>query len=171
MTIFGASFIAGAVVIFAMASIAGDVTRLATLPVGWRLRGAAVCLLMLASIDVISARKNRYCLLGARRQTPQRLLYSHPIASVAAVWGFDTGLAVTTFRVAAITWAALALAMFGFTSWWSGLAYGVAFVAPVSIALYRKTDGAYLQRLLQRRKPLQFASAIVLLATGVALIR
>src|SRR4051794_3691194 len=166
MTIFGASFIAGAVVIFTVASFAGEATRLASLPFAWRLRVAAVCLLALASIDIVSARKSRYCLLGMRRQTPQRLMYSHPFAPVAAFWGFDTGLAVTTFRVAAITWAALVFALLGFTSWRSGVAYGVAFVAPLSVLLCRDIDGARLQRLLLQRSSLQLASATVLATAG-----
>lgn len=170
MTVFTAAFIASAVGIFTVASLAGDVVRLSGLPLAWRLRGAAVCLAMLASVDLLSARKDRYCLLGVRRQTPQRLLYSHPFMTVAAIWGFDTGLAITTFRVAAITWAALALTLFGFASWWSGVAYGVAFALPLSILLSKATDSARLQKLLKRRAFVQIASAATLIVTGAILL-
>lgn len=170
MTIFGAAFVAGAVVIFTLVSLAGATVRITALPLEWRLGAAAACLAVLASIDVLSARKKRYCLLGTRRQTPQRLMYSHPLMTVAAVWGFDTGLAITTFRIAALTWAALILTLLGFASWWSGLAYGLAFVVPLLILLCKATNGARLQKLLGYRTPVQLASATMLIAVGVVLL-
>lgn len=168
MAAFAIAFLSGAVVIFAIAALAG--TRIAAMPLDWRIAAAAVCLLALALVDVVSLRRKTYCLLGMRRQARQTLAHRHRVETVAAVWGFDTGLAVTTFRVGAVTWGALVLTVLGFTSWWSGVVYGVAFTLPLLVFLTTEQSGERLVGLLQRRPVVQTASAILLVTAGVLLV-
>ena len=165
MAAFASSFITGAVVIFALASLGGAGARLAV-PLRWRIAAAAVCLFALAAADLFSLHRKSYCVIGMWRQARQSLVRDHPVTIVAAVWGFDTGLALTTFRVAAVTWGALILALFGFASWWIGIAYGVAFTVPLLALLLTETNGGQLERLLRRRPVIQSLSAVLLLAAG-----
>jgi hypothetical protein len=167
MAAFSIAFLSGAIVIFAVAALAG--TRIAAMPLDWRIAAAAVSLLALAVVDVVSLRRKTYCLLGMRRQARQALAHRHRVETVAAVWGFDTGLAVTTFRVGAVTWGALVLTVLGFTSWWSGVVYGVAFTLPLLVFLTTEQSGERLVGLLQRRSVVQTASAVLLVTAGVLL--
>lgn len=68
-----------------------------------------------------------------RRQTPQRLFYMFGPSKGALLWGLDTGLMVTTYRVTSLTWAALALSFVGLLPWWSGVAYAAGFVIPSTV--------------------------------------
>lgn len=168
MAAFAIAFLSGAIVIFAVAALAG--TRIAAMPLDWRIAAAAVSLLALALVDVVSLRRKTYCLLGMRRQARQTLAHRHRVETVAVVWGFDTGLAVTTFRVGAVTWGALVLTLLGFTSWWSGVVYGVAFTLPLLVFLTTEQSGERLVGLLQRRPVVQTASAVLLVTAGVLLV-
>jgi hypothetical protein len=150
MTLFALAFIAGASVVFGLAALAGAATRFG-LSLEWRLRIAAVSLIALGLIDVVALRRGTYCPIGLKRQTPKSLLHRFGGASVFAVWGFDTGLAVTTFRVAAVTWGALLLTALGFASWWMGLSYGAAFVVPLLVLLVLPADVRTLEARLSRR--------------------
>jgi small-conductance mechanosensitive channel len=49
-----------------------------------------------------------------RRQTPQRVFYMFGPVRGALIWGLDTGLMITTYRITATTWATLALVALGF---------------------------------------------------------
>jgi hypothetical protein len=166
---FAAAFVAGAVVIFTAASLAGLAAGVALIPSTWRVLIAATVFAALAVIDVVSIRKRRYCPIGWRRQTPRRIgdRGLGPTVS-AAVWGFDTGIIVTTFRVAAITWGALAMAALGLAPWWIGLGYGLGFAIPIMVMLVAQNpDSESLQRLLGKRSILQFASAVALVLGSV----
>jgi hypothetical protein len=177
---FGVAFLAGAVAIFAIAFFLGFALRLSYLPVAWRHGIAATGLVALASIDVLAIRKGAYCLIGLRRQTPKSLMHRHSAVSVAATWGFDTGLAVTTIRVAAITWGALVLAFLGISGWRIGIGYGLGFVVPHTILLWTHPVGRKstsktpadpgLEALLSKRPVMQLGSAALLSAAGVVLI-
>lgn len=166
---FGAAFVAAAMLVFAAVSFVGaGVREFVTAP--WRAAAAAVSLFILAVVDLLSLRARSYCLLGARRQARQSLIRTHSMTMIAAAWGFDTGLAVTTFRVSAVTWAAFALALLGFAPWWSGAAYGIAFAAPMLTLFLTTTSYQRLQRELQRRALIQAVSAIALAGGGVLLL-
>ncbi|MEK6280406.1 MAG: hypothetical protein AABN95_08650 [Acidobacteriota bacterium] len=181
LTVFALTFISAAVLVFGLTSAAGTALGVPTLPLELRISVAVVSLIVLALVDVVGIRKRRYCLLGWRRQTPKTLGRRYSVTKVAAVWGFDAGLIVTTFRVGAITWGALALTGLGFTSWWTGLAYGVAFTIPLLILILKQPSGdsstaqtsvgPRLEQLLTKRPIVQLASAIALLAGAVFLLR
>lgn len=169
MSAFAAAFIAAATLVFAAASFAGDGVR-ALVPTPWRVTAAAGLLLLLAVVDVLSLRARMYCLLGVKRQARQALIRKYSVAVVAAIWGFDTGLAVTTFRVSALTWATFVLAFLGFAPWWSGAVYGLALAAPMLVLLLTDTTAEGLQRQLARRRLIQTASAATLTAAGAFLL-
>ena len=67
-----------------------------------------------------------------RRQTPKQLFHRFGPSAGALLWGLDTGLVVTTFRVTSLSWAALALAALGLVPWWSGLLYAIGFTVPAA---------------------------------------
>jgi hypothetical protein len=169
MIAFAAAFIAAATLVFAAASFAGAAVKWLA-PMAWRAAAGAASLLILAIVDVSSLRARSYCLLGAKRQARQSLIRTYSVPVVAAVWGFDTGLAVTTYRVSAVTWAAFALALLGFAPWWTGAAYGAALVVPMLLLLLTATSAERLQRELRRRPLIQAASAIALAAAGALLL-
>lgn len=177
LVVFVGAFISAAVLIFAFASLAGVMLHTAGFPLTWKLGLTGLGLVALTLVDVLAIRKNRYCPLGLRRQTPKALMRRHSPATVAMIWGFDTGLAVTTFRVAAITWGALLMAALGLSPWWVGLGYGVGFVLPFVILLLTGTSnsrseaqaafGSKLEELLKKRALLQSMSATMLLTAAL----
>lgn len=169
MTAFAVAFIGAATLVFAAASLAGAGVR-ALVPAPWRVVAAAALLLLFAIVDVLSLRARSYCVVGMKRQARQALIRKYNMDVVAAVWGFDTGIAVTTFRVSAVTWAAFALSFLGFAPWWSGAAYGVAFTVPMLVLLLTTTTVERLERELGRRALIQTASAIALAAAGAFLL-
>lgn len=70
-----------------------------------------------------------------KRQAPQRLFYMFGPIRGAFLWGLDTGLMVTTFRITSLTWATLSLCLLGLIPWWSGTAYAVGFIVPTTVAV------------------------------------
>lgn len=179
MASFAIMFMSGALLTFALGRGVGELLNVTALSGETRLAVATTTLFALAALDLYSVRKKRYCPLGWRRQTPRHLVRHFRITAVASIWGFDTGLAVTTFRVAAVTWAALLLSALGFAPWWSGLAYGAAFTLPFLLLLWRRQLGDAarqvvadpgLEELLQKRGVVQAASAVLLTGTGAVLL-
>lgn len=170
--IFAVAFLAGAIVIFGLASLVGAAFRAAGLPLEWRVLLAAASLAALACVDLLAVKKDCYCPLGWRRQTPKSLGRRHAVTTVAAAWGFDTGLAVTTFRVAAVTWGALVLAGLGLSAWWIGVGYGFGFVLPLLLSIAAQTPdaGSRLESLLGKRALVQSGSAAVLFIAGALLL-
>jgi hypothetical protein len=174
--VLGASFVFAATAVFALVYAAGHAAGVTDLPVEWRVGLAAAGLLWLAAIDVRASRKSTYCPLSLRRQTPKSLVHRPSPTFVAAVWGFDTGLAVTTVRVAAITWGAVLLAGLGLSAWSAGLAYGLGFAVPFVVLLWTHRVGRLawsptpvdpgLESMLARRGAIQTISAAVLTASG-----
>jgi hypothetical protein len=177
---FAVAFLLGAVLVFAAAFFLGVVLRMGDVSLGWRKAIAAAGLVALAAVDIAAIRKGRYSPIGLRRQTSKRLMYRYPPVAVAAAWGFDAGLAVTTFRVAAITWGALGFAFLGLSSWYTGLGYGLGFALPLTILLWTHRVGRAsvatppidpgLDSLLGRRPRVQLASAALLVAGSAALV-
>jgi hypothetical protein len=75
---------------------------------------------------------NRWFSLGLSRQTPKALLRMGEHAWITPlVWGFDTGLVWTTFRVSFCSWILLLLAVTGVLPPWAGTVYGLAFAVPL----------------------------------------
>ncbi|MEU6035896.1 hypothetical protein ABZ801_10840 [Actinomadura sp. NPDC047616] len=68
-----------------------------------------------------------------RRQTPQQYFFRYGAARGALLWGLDTGLVVTTFRVTSLTWASLTVTLLGLVPWWAGIAYAAGFVLPSAV--------------------------------------
>lgn len=177
---FALAFLAGAIAVFLVAGALGQMLATSELPPRWRQGLAGFGLLALAAIDLLAIRRATYCPIGWRRQTPRVLLRRHPLRVVAAVWGFDTGLAVTTFRVSALTWGALLLAVLGIAPAWAGLGYGLGFTVPFMFLLGRHRVGRCsradvpadpgLESLLGRRALLQGASAVALTAGAGILV-
>lgn len=177
---FAAAFLAGAVAIFAAADALGAALGAARLPMQWRIGLAGAFLLPLAAIDIRAIAKSTYCPIGWRRQTPRILMRHRPMAVAASIWGFDTGLVVTTFRVAAVSWGALALAVLGLSPQWTGLGYGLGFTLPFLFLVSRSGLGRSasggapedpgLEAMLRKRSAIQASSAGVLAASAAALI-
>jgi len=170
MTLFASAFVAGALVIFGIASFLGALAGIARIPDRWRLVAAAAALIALMVVDVIAVRRFSWCPLGWRRQTPKALVHHYAVPAVLVAWGFDTGLAVTTFRVAALTWGALILTLFGFSSWQSGLAYGGGFVVPMMCLLLLSPRTERFEALLHARPVVQSISAVMLGGSAALLL-
>jgi hypothetical protein len=177
---FAAAFLAGSAAAFAVVSIAGAAFGAASLPPTWRMGLAAAGLLSLATVDIAAITKARYCPIGWRRQTPRVLIRRHAIGVVASVWGFDTGLVVTTFRVAAVSWGALLLAALAVSPRWAGLGYGLGFTIPFLAMIVRPRLGRCsaqtapadpgFEAMLRARAAIQSVSAALLVASSAVLI-
>ena len=139
--LFASGFLAGSVAMFFLSSLLGEMVRIHELPLALRRSVAAAGLVTFALMDVWAGHNRAYCPIGLRRQTPRGLKYRHSMPVVASIWGFDTGLAVTTFRVAAATWGAILLIVLGLSGWQSGIAYGIAFTIPLTVLLWTHRSG------------------------------
>ncbi len=172
IALFGFTFTCGAILTFALVFFVGGQIDLGRLPGRWLYMIAGIILISLAVVDVFSIKCKRYCPIGLPRQTPKSLMRSHGMTTVCAVWGFDTGLAVTTFRVGALTWGALILATFGMTAWWVGVGYGVAFAVPLLILILTQRSDPIrrLEAMILSRAEVQSVSALILACTGLILI-
>lgn len=176
----GISFVVGATAVFTSVHVLVQALGVMDLPFAGRASLSAAGLLTLAAIDVQAARTSTYCPLGRRRQTPKSLMYRHSPTFVAAVWGFDIGLAVTTVRVAALTWGAFLLVGLGMATWFIGIGYGIGFAVPIVVLLWTHKAGRLatapgpvdpgLESMLAKRTTLQVFSAGLLTASGVILI-
>ena len=158
---------------------AGDALGLARLPLEQRIVIVALGMFPLFAADLRAIARSSYCPISWRRQTPRTLLREHRFEVAASIWGFDTGLVVTTFRVAAISWGALLFAAIGFAPRWSGVAYGLGFTLPFLLLLFRPQLGRAaqgadhadpgLESLLGKRALMQRLSAVLLIGSGVVL--
>jgi hypothetical protein len=174
--VFVAAFIGAAVATFALAGAGATALGITQLPMHWRVAMAGLGLLVMAAVDLRSMSRSTYCPLGWRRQTPRMLLRRHHMLVVATLWGFDTGLVVTTIRVAAVSWGALSLAALGLAPRWTGVAYGVGFALPYLMLLVRPRLGRAaiaatpmdpgLETMLRMRTTMQGISAALLIAGG-----
>jgi hypothetical protein len=180
VTLFVVAFFTGAVATFAAVNAMGMALGSTSLPFRWRIAIASAGLLPLAAVDVAAIAKSTYCPIGWRRQTPRILLRRHTVAAVASIWGLDTGLVVTTFRVAAVSWGALAFGALGLSPQWTGLGYGLGFALPFLILVCRPHLGRAsrlavsadpgLEALLRKRAAIQGLSAASLVTSSSILI-
>jgi hypothetical protein len=172
--VFAAAFVVSSSAVFALAFWLGASLPVADVSLGGRRIITAIGLLFLALTDLLAIKIRTYCPLGWRRQTPKVVMYKYPPVVTVGIWGLDTGLAVTTFRVAAITWGAFMLTFLGLSGWQIGLGYGVGFVLPLITVilthLNRDMDWLFLERLLKQRPVAQFGSAVLLTTGGLILL-
>ena len=174
------TFLAGAAVMFYLVHLAGSLVGLALLSGPSRLVLASLLLLALALADKLAISRGTYCPISWRRQTPRTLFRRFPIPLAVSIWGFDTGLVVTTFRVAAVTWGSLLLTLLGVAPPWAGLAYGIGFTVPFLFLALRPQLGQAsrdsqptdpgLEALLRQRVHAQLLSAVLLVLSGIALL-
>jgi hypothetical protein len=175
---FVTAFLVGAVSIFFVVFLLGVTAQVEQLPLSLRRCVAAAGLVALASMDLWARCKGTLCPMRWNRQTPRRLRFRYPMIVVVSIWGFDTGLAITTFRVAAATWGAILLTLLSLSGWQTGLAYGLAFTIPITILLWTHRSGRCSQEPgdgglgeLGKKGPVwQTISAATLLAGGVMLV-
>jgi len=178
--VLGIAFVSGATAIFGLVYLLSTALGVSHLPADVRVSLGAAGLLVLAAIDLRAIRKSTYCRLSWLRQTPKALMRRRSVTTVAAVWGFDTGLAVTTVRVAAITWGAFLLVGLGLSTWFTGIGYGLGFTLPFLTLLWTHRVGRLarapgpvdpgLERMLDKRKTMQALSGAILTAGAAMLI-
>ena len=176
----GLAFVAAATAVFAVVYLISGLVGLGDLPTDSRIGLGALGLFALAALDVRATRRSTYCPLSWRRQTPKSLVHRRSATLVAVAWGFDTGLAVTTVRVAAVTWGAVLLAGLRLSPWSVGVVYGAAFAVPFVIMLWTHRVGRLarspapvdpgLESMLARRAPIQTISAGLLISGGAILV-
>lgn len=148
--------------------------RLHTSGDAWLAAAALLTLLVLIDSGVVGIRTPSW-----RRQTPKQLEDRLGPARAAFVWGLDTGLVVTTFRVTSLSWAALALTLLGLVPWWAGSIYALGFTVPVAafiLVVPRHLDPSgrtdpepvwVFERIMHARAALK-RSALVALGTAAA---
>ena len=122
-------FALSAVGIYAVVSWLGVAlpAALRTAPAAWLTAAAVLAVLALFDLGAFGLRTPMW-----RRQTPRDLYHRFGPSAGALLWGLDTGLVVTTFRVTSLSWAALALTGLGLLPWWSGLLYAIGFTVPAA---------------------------------------
>ena len=179
-SILGIAFVIAAITFYGLVYALGALVGTADMPDWSRFGFGGGTLLALAAVDLVAIRKSSYCPLGLRRQTPRVLMRRYRMEVVSAYWGFDLGLVVTTFRVAAISWGALLFVSLGFTPWWAGLGYGLGFALPLMLLLRTHRAGRSarepvpsdpgLESMLGNRTAMQRMSAILLVVSGWILI-
>src|SRR5262245_44424134 len=174
--LFVTGFVVGATTIFFLSFLLGETAHIHELPLPLRRAIAAAGFVALAVTDMWARNAGTYCPVGARRQTPRVLSRRHSMLVVAPIWGFDTGLAVTTFRVAAATWGAILLTILGLSGWETGVAFGIAFATPITVLMWTHRAGRMagaaepcdsgLGELLGMRQMWQMTSMVVLIASA-----
>jgi hypothetical protein len=122
-------FAGSALAVFALASLTGGILLR---PLHGRPLPALVAVAVLAGLALVDAGLFGLRTPMWRRQTPRELFIRFGPSAGALLWGLDTGLVVTTFRVTSLSWAALALTALGLTPWWTGLLYAAGFTLPAA---------------------------------------
>lgn len=96
------------------------------------LAGAALA----AAADLVAIARARMA-PGLSRQTPKAVADDprRPWWVTPLVWGGDTGIIGTTFRVSSTSWLLLLTAVLGLAPWWAGAAYGLGFAVPLAVVV------------------------------------
>lgn len=92
--------------------------------------------LVAAVVDLVAIVRARMA-PGLARQTPKGVADDpgRPWWVTPLIWGGDTGIIGTTFRVSSASWLLLATAVLGLAPWWAGAAYGLAFAVPLAVVV------------------------------------
>jgi hypothetical protein len=88
------------------------------------------------AVDVRAVRRHTYS-IGLHRQTAKALAHAPNRRwwVTALLWGLDTGLIWSTFRVSAASWVLLLAALLNVVPQWGGLVYGACFGVPLLVAV------------------------------------
>lgn len=106
-------------------------------PAALRLALVGVASVAGIALDLRAVLRRSYS-VGLDRQTPRALSHSGMEWWVTPlIWGADTGLILTTYRVSFCSWLLLVLAAVGAAPPWSGLLYGLSFMVPLLVAMSR----------------------------------
>jgi hypothetical protein len=126
-------FTLSALTAYAVVWLSGSAMRVSGLSLGLRVTIAGAVLACWAVIDtgVLGFRAPSW-----RRQTPRKAFDVLGPTRAALLWGLDTGLTFTTYRVTSLTWVAFTASLLHLVPWWSGLAYAVGFVLPNLVAIH-----------------------------------
>jgi hypothetical protein len=120
---------AATLVVFILSEFSPLVARWVSQP--WLLGILSVACLVGIIVDV-RAMRTRWLSIGLSRQTPKTLLYLGEHAWITpVVWGFDTGLIWTTYRVSFTSWLLLLMAAIGIAPPWAGTVYGLFLAVPL----------------------------------------
>jgi hypothetical protein len=175
-TVFAGSFLLAAMAVFWAVATVGARLGVDRITLESRLALGAALLLSMVMVDLRAMRASTYCPIGWRRQTPRGMLRRHHQLLVATFWGIDTGLVVTTFRVAAVSWGALMLAGLNLSPRWVGAAYALGFLVPFTVLTLRTRLGSAaragvamdpgLESMLRLRSFMQGTSAALLAVTA-----
>lgn len=130
-----AGFVFSAFLTVAVIGLVGAAFGIPLIPLSARAWTAVLLCAVLITLDVASLRARSLCKITARRQTPKNLIYHYGPRRGALIWGVDTGLIVTTFRVSAATWAMAVLVFLNLAPWWVGLSYGAGFCIPLAAVI------------------------------------
>jgi hypothetical protein len=134
LAVLAAGHVATAGVLFALLAQVGWLVHLYAPPF---FQAGAITLAAIAGIafDVTAVRRGNFS-LGPHRQTPKVLAHDpHRWWIPPLLWGIDTGLVVTTYRVSFCSWVLLVMTLTGFAPGWSGLAYGLGFTLPLWVTV------------------------------------
>ena len=163
-------FIVSAVLIYAVLWITGLALGLPHLSVGVRLLVASGVILIGAAAD-----SGRFPLRGLswQRQTPRIAWVMFGPTRAALLWGFDAGLAFTTYRITSLTWVGFGAALLHLAPWWSGLMYGAAFIIPTASDILRPAGArdetlSYLSRYSSWERQVRTSALGLLLFLGIA---
>jgi hypothetical protein len=135
VVLLGISFVAAATLVVAVASEIGRMLG-GGLPDGVVLAVVTVSAAVGVAVDIRSSVTGGLA-PGISRQTAERLPHVSrgPGWVVPVLWGLDTGLVLTTFRVSFASYLMLILALAGLMPVWAGAAYGLAFALPLAVAI------------------------------------
>ncbi|MCA1602993.1 MAG: hypothetical protein LC776_15620 [Acidobacteria bacterium] len=155
--------------IFAGVHWLSGVAGASDLPSASRVQLAFALVLILVAVECWSLWNHRMFSVGASRQAVRHLYFTRGPGVGALVWGLDTGLVVTTYRVSIASWAALALAMLHVIPVWSGIVYGLAFTIPLAsfIVVPRWQGHERVDRLEPRWIPRLLEKRLVLVRTVI----
>ncbi|GGQ60219.1 hypothetical protein [Couchioplanes azureus] len=121
--------------------VAALLHQVGTVPAAHIDDGVAVAACLVAAVagaafDVHALTSGAYA-PGLRRQTSKELgqRAGLPWWVAPLIWGLDTGLMWSTFRVSSTTWVLLAAVALHVAPPWSGLVAGTAFAVPLAVAV------------------------------------
>jgi hypothetical protein len=171
---FAAAFAVASFGLFALAGLVGTAVD-GALPRTVALLISLVVLVTALALDGYSLWRRTWCPVTLRRQTPKDILLRLGGSRAVLAWGLDTGLVFTTYRMSAISWAVLALALLGVAPWWVGAGYAAGFLFPLTLGLliFRvppdSPQGHVLGHLLRRRTGVARQACVAALAVAVLL--
>jgi hypothetical protein len=153
--------------VFALASVSPVIRQLVP-PTLIDVAVVAFCIVGIG-VDVRAIVANRLS-VGLSRQTPKALIYLGENAWITPyIWGFDTGLIWTTFRVSFASWLLLIMAALGFAPAWAGFVYGACFALPF-LALIFVSSAHFPGAALARLRPAQGLGVASMVLVVVAIL-